>query len=129
MVDCQDMSNPEAREQAIFLYEDVIRGHHVYKAIWSPLCREFLQVAKEPSHPMDRYAVGVMKGETVVGHVPRSIAKTLWYFLGHDGAISYEVTGRRKHGKGLEVPCVYKLVGEEKMVMKAKEILVKRWQR
>ena len=79
-------------------------------------------------NPMDRYAVGVMKGETVVGHVPRSIAKTFWYFLGHDGAISCEVTGRRKHGKGLEVSCVHKLVGEEKMVMKAKEILVKRCQ-
>ena len=34
-----------------------------------------------------------------------------------------EVTGRRKHGKGLEVPCVYKFFGSEKIITKLKDVL------
>lgn len=56
--------------EAIFLHASVIRGHHVYKAVWTPLLGECLQVDKEPGNLMDRHAVAVLKGEdkSVVGH-------------------------------------------------------------
>ena len=41
----------------------------------------------------------------------------------HDGEIVCEVTGRRKRGKGLEVPCAYKFFRCETMVMKMKELI------
>ena len=48
----------------------------------------------------------------VVGHVPRSeVSRVFWHYLGHGGKITCE-------WKSLEVPCVYKLLGNEKMVEK-----------
>ena len=46
-------------------------------------------------------------------------------FLSEGGVISCEITGPRQYGRGLEVPCIYKLSGEEALVNKAKEKLLK----
>ena len=43
--------------------------------------------------------------------------------MGRGGRISCEVTGRRKHGKGLEVPCIYTITGREKKIVKLKDVL------
>ena len=58
-----------------------------------------------------------------MGHVPREFSRVFWHFLNHGGKVSCEVTGKRKHGKGLEVPCVYKFLGSEKMIMNMKDVL------
>jgi hypothetical protein len=55
--------------------------------------------------------------------VPREFSRVFWHFLNHGGKISCEVTGRRKRGKGLEVPCVYKFLGAEMMIRKMKGIM------
>lgn len=107
-----------------FTLESVIRGHHVYKAIWIPQHEELLGVAREDGNEHDHYAVRVFKSGTgTVGHVPREYSRMFYFFLQHCGIISCEVTGHRKKGHGLEVPCKYYLTGGEKMVMKAKEIV------
>ena len=44
----------------------------------------------------------------IVGHVPTEMARVVFYFLqraGTGGACF--IAGRRKRGRGLEVPCVY----------------------
>ena len=53
-------------------------------------------------------------------------SRVFWYYLSHDGKISCEVTGRRKFGKGLEVPCIYRFLGSEKLVKKMKSIIIKK---
>lgn len=108
---------------AVFLYTSVIRGHHIYKTVWTPTVGETLQVSQELSNPHDVYAVSVLKDANIVGHVPREINRVFSFFLLHGGGISCEVIGHRKFGKGLEVPCTYKLTGKEKMIVKAREIL------
>ena len=40
--------------------------------------------------------------------------------------MSCELTGSRKLGVGLEVPCIYKLTGKERLVLKAKDIIAKK---
>ena len=60
---------------------------------------------------------------TVVGHVPGEFSRVFWHFLNHGGKISCEVAGRRKHGKGLEAPCMYKFLGSEMMLVKMKGIM------
>ena len=40
----------------------------------------------------------------------------MWYFLLHGGYIICEVTGKRKKGNGLEVPCIYTFTGTEKLI-------------
>ena len=111
-------------EGSIFLYESVIRGHHIFKEVWSPRLGEILLVDKESGNHHDRHAVALLKADkTPVSHVPREFSRTFW---SHGGKISCEVTGRRKYGKGLEVPCVYKFLGSEKFVKKMKDIITKK---
>ena len=64
--------------------------------------------------------------ENVIGHVPREVSRVFLHYLGHSGSISCEVTGRRKYGKILEVPCMFKFLGSEKMVQKMRSIMLKK---
>ena len=59
-----------------------------------------------------------MKDGAIVGHIPRELSRSYWYFIRHGGTISCEVTGSRQRGIGLEVPCVYRLAGSEKLVQR-----------
>ena len=81
---------------AMYCKESVVRGHHVFKRIWTPVVGEVLIVAREASNTEDRFAVAVTKDDMVVGHVPREFSKLCWHFLRHGGTIACEVTGRRK---------------------------------
>ena len=68
-------------ERAIYIHRDVIRGHHLYKAVWTPTIGERLCVQREPRNALDRRAVAVLTSEdTLVGHVPREISKIFWHF-------------------------------------------------
>ena len=114
-------------EESIFLHESVIRGHHVFKDVWTPHSGEILLVEKEPGNSHDRCAVALLKADrTTVGRVPREFSRVVWHYLSHGGKISCEVTGRRKFGKGLEVPCVYKFLGSENLVKRMKSIIIKK---
>ena len=82
--------------------DSVVRGHHVYKSIWTPFLGEVLRAEMKKT-----YAVAILKdGGVVVGHVPHSFSKT-FYFLRHRGSIQSKIMGHRKFGIGLEVPCTY----------------------
>ena len=110
--------------EATFTLESVVCGHHVYKAIWTPQNAEHLGVAREDGNGHDHFAVRVFKNETgTVGHVPKEYSRMFHFFLMHCGRITCEVTGHRKKGHGLEVPCNYNLTGDKKMVMKARKIV------
>ena len=104
--------------------ESVLRGHHVYKSVWNPVLGEQLTFERENSNSHDRHAVSVMKDGTIVGHVPRELSSVYYHFIGRGGITSCEVTGRRKHGVGLEVPCLYKIVGSKKLVEKMKSLTI-----
>ena len=53
-----------------FSLESVIRCHHVYKTIWTPVSGELLEVMVEEGNSEDEYAVGIYKSTILVGHVP-----------------------------------------------------------
>ena len=57
-----------------------VRGHPVYKVLWTPIICEELAVIVEENNSHDRHAVTVTKNEDIVGHVPRELAKTLNFF-------------------------------------------------
>lgn len=102
----------------------VIRGHHISKRSWSPTVGELLEVAREPSNPYDRNAVAVLKEDRVVGHVPRELCRSICTFITGGGSVVCEVTGSRRYGKGLEVPCLYKLRGTAKAIAKLRHVHV-----
>ena len=53
--------------------ESVVRGHHIYKSIWTPLIGEVLTAELEEDNTEDQYAVAVIRAGTIVGHVPREL--------------------------------------------------------
>ena len=48
-----------------------MRGYNVYKDIWAASVGEHLPCRRETTNLADRFAVAIMKGETVVSHIPR----------------------------------------------------------
>ena len=53
-----------------------VRGHHIYKRIWTPSEGEVLQLQLDPSNPKDRFAVVVCLDGEIVGRVPANLAPT-----------------------------------------------------
>ena len=94
-----------------FTYEfsSIIRGHHEYKSVWTSSIRETLPLTADAGNEHDAYALGASKDSVVVSHAPLEVSRIFYYFLQYGGSISAEITGNRKFGYGLEVPCCYKL--------------------
>ena len=97
-----------------FIAESVIRGHHIYKAIWNPAIGEELNTEREIGNPHNPRAVAVTKllhGEgRTVGHLQRRLSPLCSVFLRRGGSIKCIVNGNRKYSEdlpqgGLEVPC------------------------
>ena len=101
----------------------VVKGHHVYKAVWTPFLGEELSVQPEDHNDHDEHAIAVTRDGRTVGHVPRIISRVSWFFLRRGGHIICQITGQRKRGDGLEVPCVYVYFGSSRMVEKLKGLL------
>ncbi len=71
-------------------------------------------------------AVAVVKDDEIVGHVPREISRTLYFFLKQSGSCGLcAITGRRKLGNRLEVPCMYRMSGSKRCIKKFKMLLSK----
>ena len=85
--------------------ESAVTGHHIYKSAWTPFIGEQLGLVPEGDNDHDIYAVAVVKNDSIVGHMPRSISRVSTYFLRHGGSIECFITGHRRFGNGLEVPC------------------------
>ena len=62
-----------------------VRGQHVFREVWSPVEGEELECEREPGNSSDPYAVAVMKGNIVVGHVPRVMSSACSLFLEKPG--------------------------------------------
>ena len=109
-------------------WNNVVRGHHVYKDIWTPFVGEILHVEQEDNNPEDCFAVCIVKGSTggdnIVGHMPREVSQLVWYFIEHNGSVVCEITGHRKRGIGLEVPCIYTFSAKKKMIRKLRRKLL-----
>ena len=116
------------RREDLAIIESCIRGHHVYRARWTPVLGEQLQCHREIDNNRDRYAVAVRKDTLTVGHLPKRISELAWYFLRIGGSITCEVSGRRCYSYdlpqgGVEVPCLLKCSGEKDDVSKLKKLI------
>ena len=85
-----------------------------------------MDVLREPDNEYDSFAVAIMLEETVVGRVLRELSKHFSRFLLDGGQIMCEITGKRRKGKGLEVPCTYKLTAKNSQLIKKLKKAVKR---
>ena len=107
----------------VYEKESVVRRHDIYKTVWTPVIGEELPVEREEDNQHDQHAVAVVKNGDIVGHMPRSISRVSCFFLERGGDITCCITGRRKFGNGLEVPCVYLYAGSVRMTRKLGRLL------
>ena len=57
-----------------------IRGHHVYKNVWTSTLGDELECRREGDNDFDRYAVAVARRGVVVGYLPQlPLTSTLWH--------------------------------------------------
>ena len=59
---------------ANFSLNSVARGYHVYKDYWEAATGEVLGRREESTNIHDPFAVTILKGDSVVGHVPQQSA-------------------------------------------------------
>ena len=71
-----------------FELEAYVKGHHVYKELWTPEGEEKLNIMMEVDNRVDKFSICVAKDQTVVGHSKEGdsgkFAKTIFYFLRSD---------------------------------------------
>lgn len=70
---------------ASFEIDSHVKGYHAYQNEWVPVVNEKVMAQTEPENVVDKYAVCVLSGEDVVGHLKKGkngrFAKTVFYFL------------------------------------------------
>ena len=88
-----------------------VTGHHVYKAIWTPVIGEQLICLRERGNQYDAKAVGVYKNDVLVGRVPRELSTQFHDAIAQGQDVTCQITGKRENQRrrGLEVPCVYSI--------------------
>ena len=99
-----------------------VRGHHIYKNIWSPVLGESLTTEMEEDNQHDHFAVAVCHHiHGVVGHLPRNISRLCVSFLDRGGTIIVTVTGKRVRSEllqgGLDVPCTLSFSAKSKRLV------------
>ena len=72
---------------------------------------------QEPPNSHDHHVVCLTRRGAVIGHVPRQLSKLFYFFLLYNGRLTCEIVGKRKFGVRLEVPCIYKCLGSEKLTL------------
>ena len=55
--------------------QSTVRGHHIYKAIWTPVIGEELTVVPEEGNDHDPHAVAILKDEMML------LSRILFFFL------------------------------------------------
>ena len=93
--------------------------------VWNANINEVLFCQLEENNAMDKYAIKVIKNDTIVGHVPAEISKLVHFFLKRGGEVIATVTGSyQNNGKGLEVPVDYQFKGIHKDTVKLERLLL-----
>ena len=59
----EKMTSAPVSDDSIFVHKSVIRGHHIFKGIWTPRTEEIVQVRQEAGNPHDRNAVALLKAD------------------------------------------------------------------
>ena len=72
-----------------------VRGCHVYRDVWEPSVGEKLVAGREFDNCFDKFAIKVLNGEEMVGHLLREYSRIAWYFLTRGGSIPVEVSDHR----------------------------------
>ena len=77
-----------------FAFASAVRGYHVFQDLFKPSIGEKLVGKQEFNNTIDKHAMKVVKGDQLVGHLPRKFSQIVWYFLARSGEISLDLRAR-----------------------------------
>ena len=60
----------------------LVRGSHVYKDTWATAVSEELPHQCEDGNGADSFAVAVVRGEAIVGHIPKKVSSVCSIYAG-----------------------------------------------
>ncbi len=100
-----------------------IRGYHIYLKSWKPKLSEILEVKIEKNNLYDKYALAVLSGDLVIGHIPREISQLVWWFLESGGTLQVEILDTHRRPSplaqhGLEILSAFHFFGPQKRLGK-----------
>ena len=122
-------------------FDTIIRGHHVYRSVWTPVLDEVLECQEDTrteAKEHDENAIGVYKTpdskdtkqpaiskkiKILAGHVPIELSRLLKNFLGtnEENRLFAKVAGKRKREIGLVVPARFCAITTELRIAKVLE--------
>ena len=73
------MAASQVVPRGVYEKESVVRGHHIYKTVLTPVIGEELPVEREEDNQHDQQSVAVVKNGDIVGNMPRSISSVLFF--------------------------------------------------
>ena len=108
--------------------ESSVRGHHVYKEVWTPILNECLQTRQDLGNAEDEFAVRVIKNDPASLNPELTVGHVRGNHQGYAGEITCEIIGSRRKSSlsqgGLQVPCLYKFIGKKKHIKKLRTLLL-----
>ena len=84
-----------------YTVETIVRGYHVYRAVWEAAVGQVLPCQQERSNTHGPYAVVVVDRGVIVVHVLLAISSVCYLFLTRNDTITCEVTGARQYSTDL----------------------------
>ena len=119
------MASEQSDSELIVL--SAVHGHHIYKEVWNPIIGEVLNCEHEADNQHNGFAIACKKQNgIIVGHLPRTDARTFYHFLAHDGTITATIKGPRRYCReagGMEVPCELIFTGKRKHIKKLEGLI------
>ena len=83
------MTGQVVGKSACYEWPSYVRGYReIYKSVWSVTVGETLRLTTELTNPQDPFAVAVIKDGCVAGHAPRTVSRTISFFLGTGASAS-----------------------------------------
>ena len=105
---------------ADFALNSVIRGHHVYKTVWSPFVGKILHLQTDARNVHDTHAVTIV---VMVGHAPREL---FFYTFGSMVEVHLlKLLATESTAMDWRVPRHYTLTGKCKHIKQAKKLLIR----
>ena len=111
--------------------ESCKQGYHIYKDVWVAMIGADLSCEREPLNHVDRYAVAVLKNDTIVRLIPKKISRICFLFIRRGGTIvCTPMRGKRYSADlsqgGLEIRCKLVFIGEQSEVEKVKTLFARK---
>ena len=99
------------------------RGHHIYNwTQWTAETESILtsEPEKEPGVLVeDKYAIAIISNNQAVGHIPKFLSKSTFFFLKHGATLTIKMKGERRYSfdlprGGVEIPAEFIYKSEKK---------------